>query len=466
MSLDTATLRRRLQEALGDEFTVGNLLGEGGFAAVFRVRDKSLSRDVAVKVLDLGLTPSPSLPERFVREARTIAHLEHPHIVPIYKVGGYKNQVLYIVMRCLDGPSLRHLLEKYKRLSVGDAGRIARQVADALGYAHRYGVVHRDIKPDNILLDTSGHVLVSDFGIAKAAQEASSASHLTTEGMVVGTPQYMSPEQATGDLVDARSDIYSLGILLYQMLTGAPPFDGESAQSILMKQATADPVPVRRLRSDVPPALANVIDCLLAKGPAERFQTAEEVSRALVEAVPTAVRDSVRVRRGALSIAIQWLVGLGVAGCLAFVAFVAGAAVVAFAVFSRPPRLSASAPIPDSVLQRLRRQGALGGGGGDAAQYVFAPGGREDTTVLLVTRRSVAVVTPRRVRAYPRDSVRAGYGVDVRRGLAFRLVLTVPRARRDTVFRDLSFRDLYALMPHLEKLLGEDSGRVRGRLRP
>ncbi len=218
MSLDTATLRRRLQEALGDEFTVGNLLGEGGFAAVFRVRDKSLSRDVAVKVLDLGLTPSPSLPERFVREARTIAHLEHPHIVPIYKVGGYKNQVLYIVMRCLDGPSLRHLLEKYKRLSVGDAGRIARQVADALGYAHRYGVVHRDIKPDNILLDTSGHVLVSDFGIAKAAQEASSASHLTTEGMVVGTPQYMSPEQATGDLVDARSDIYSLGILLYQML--------------------------------------------------------------------------------------------------------------------------------------------------------------------------------------------------------------------------------------------------------
>src|SRR5881296_3659808 len=254
MSLDLITLRRRLQKALGKKFTVGDVLGEGGFAAVFRVRDQDLGQDVAVKVLDLGLTPSPGLAERFVREARTIARLEHPHIVPIYKVGGYKNQVLYIVMRCLDGPSLRQLLEKYRRLSVGDAARIARQVADALGYAHRYGVVHRDIKPDNILLDTSGHVLVSDFGIAKAAQEASSASQLTTEGMVVGTPQYMSPEQATGDRVDARSDIYSLGILLYQMLTGAPPFDGESAQAVLMKQATADPVPIRRLRGDVPAA--------------------------------------------------------------------------------------------------------------------------------------------------------------------------------------------------------------------
>src|SRR2546427_3804547 len=196
MSLDTVTLRRRLQQALGKEFTVGDLLGEGGFAAVFRVREQPLNRDVAVKVIDLGLTPSPSLAVRFVREARTVAQLEHPHIVPIYKVGGHKNEVLYIVMRCLDGPSLRQLLEKYGRLSVGDAGRIGRQVADALGYAHGFGVVHRDIKPDNILLDTSGHVLVTDFGIAKAAQEASGTSQLTTEGMVVGTPQYMSPERS------------------------------------------------------------------------------------------------------------------------------------------------------------------------------------------------------------------------------------------------------------------------------
>src|SRR5207248_1691626 len=166
MSLDLTTLRRRLQKALGKKFTVGNVLGEGGFAAVFRLRD---------------------------------------------------------------------------------ASRIARQVADALGHAHRNGIVHRDVKPDNILLDETGHVLVTDFGIAKAAQEAS-ASQLTTEGMVVGTPHYMSPEQATGEQVDNRSDIYALGVVLYQMLAGTPPFEGESAQSVLMKQATVDPVPIRQPR--------------------------------------------------------------------------------------------------------------------------------------------------------------------------------------------------------------------------
>src|SRR5260370_679239 len=152
---------------------------------------------------------------------------------------------------------VRQLFERYQRLSVADAARIARQVADALGCAHAHGVVHRDVKPDNILLDGAGHVLVTDFGIAKAAQQAS-VSQLTTEGMVVGTPHYMSPEQATGERVDARSDIYALGIVLYQLLTGDPPFDGESAQSILMKHATADPVPSRRGRGDGPPALPPV----------------------------------------------------------------------------------------------------------------------------------------------------------------------------------------------------------------
>src|SRR3989449_9611168 len=191
MSLDISTLRQRLQEALGAEFIVGDMLGEGGFAAVFRVREKRARRDVAVKVVDLGLTPSPSLATRFVREARTVARLEHPHTVPIYKVGGYQNEVLYIVMRCVDGPSLRQLLERKRRLSVRKAATIGRQVADALGYAHRYGGVHRDVKPDNILVDTGGHVLGTDFGSAKAAQPA--ASQLSTEGVGEGTPQDMSP---------------------------------------------------------------------------------------------------------------------------------------------------------------------------------------------------------------------------------------------------------------------------------
>ncbi len=445
MPLDLDTLRRRLQRALGKEFSVGDLLGEGGFAAVFRVREKAANRDVAVKVLDLGQTPSPALAERFVREARTSAQLEHPHIVPIYKVGGYKNQVLYIVMRCLDGPSLRHLLETQQRLSVRDAARIARQVADALGHAHQHGVVHRDVKPDNILLDHTGHVLVTDFGIAKAAQEAA-VSQLTTEGMVVGTPHYMSPEQATGERVDARSDIYSLGIVLYQMLAGAPPFDGESAQSILMKQATATPVPIRELRREVPAALAAVVERTLAKDPAERFQTAEELSRALVEALPTAAHDSVHAGPGLPLLAL-----LGRAGCLVVGGLVVGAAVLALSVFSQPPRISASAPLGDSLVRTLRRQGAVGRT--DVALYVFGPRGVDDTTLLVVTRRRVAVATPHGVRTYARDSVAARFGAAVRGGFRFRLMLALPGALRDTVFAHLSFRDVYEVAPRLEKLL-------------
>ena len=440
MSLDLATLRRRLQKALGKQFTVGDLLGEGGFAAVFRVRDHAQNRDVAVKVLDLGLTPSPGLAERFVREARTSGQLEHPHIVPIYKVGGYKNEVLYIVMRCVDGASVRQLLERNQRLSIVDAARIARQVADALGYAHTRGIVHRDVKPDNILLDGSGHVLVTDFGIAKAAQEAS-ASQLTTEGMVVGTPHYMSPEQATGERVDGRSDVYALGVVLYQMLAGAPPFEGESAQSVLMKQATVDPLPIRQLRGDVPAALATVIERMLAKDPADRYQTADEVSQALVAALPGAARDELRAGRGIAAGVARGLLGLGALGVLG---------VIGFAVLSRGPRVSVSAPVPESVIQPLRRQRALPLG--DAALYVFAPGGAEDTTVLLVTRRVVSVVTPHGARVYPRDSVRVRYRLNVSGGLVLRMILAVGQAREDTAFRRLSLRDVYEMTPRLRQL--------------
>src|SRR2546428_7286174 len=390
-TLDLSTFRRRLQQALGDEFTVGALLGEGGFAAVFRVHDTALNRDVAIKVLDLGLTPSPALAERFVREARTIAHLEHANIVPIYKVGGFKNEVLYIVMRCVDGPSLRQLLEKQRRLTIADAGRIARQVADALAYAHRLGVVHRDVKPDNILIDSTGRVLVTDFGIAKAT-EAASAATLTTEGMVIGTPQYMSPEQATGDRTDSRSDIYALGIVLYQMLAGVAPFDGESAQSILMKQATATPTPIRRLRVDVPAELAVVLDRMLAKDPGERFQAADQLSRALVRALPTAARDRVRVRRGAMSLAIESLVRVGVVGCLVVAAFVAGVVVVSWTVFSQRPRLRATAPVPDSLNRTLRRRGILGRS--DTAVFAFTPDRAPDSALLVVPRRPGVVAGP------------------------------------------------------------------------
>jgi serine/threonine-protein kinase len=476
--MDLAALQQRLQQTLGPEFTVGPLLGQGGFAAVFRVRDTSLNRDVAVKVLDLELAPSPTLAERFLREAQTIARLEHPHIVPIYKVGR-QDEVFYISMRCIDGPSLRHLLEQHKRLSVGDAARIARQVADALAYAHSRDIVHRDIKPDNILLDQSGHVLVTDFGIAKAAAQAASSTaatggaQLTSEGMIIGTPQYMSPEQASGDKLDGRSDIYSLGIVLYQMLTGSPPFDGPSSASILAQQLTQTPEPVRRGRSDVSEELAVVLDRMLEKNPAKRFQTATEVSRALVDALPTAARNKIRVpiRRRLQTMLFKSLLGLSLAGCLAFVGFVAGGAVVAYTVFSKPPRVVAGGSegaFPDSLTRALRARRAVLPG--DAPLYAYQPGGAENATMLLVTRRRFAVVTPRQVRSYSRDSAHTDMDLDFRGGLSVKLVIKGTRgsALSDTVYRSLSFRDMVALGPELSRLdesATTENRRVRTRMR-
>ncbi|MGH7531448.1 MAG: serine/threonine-protein kinase [Gemmatimonadales bacterium] len=464
--MDLEALQQRLQRALGSEFTVGPLLGQGGFAAVFRVRDASLNRDVAVKVLDIELAPSPNVAERFLREAQTIARLEHPHIVPIYKVGR-QDDVFYIIMRCVDGPSLGQILGTHQRLSVGDAARITRQVADALAYAHSHDIVHRDVKPDNILLDKSGYVMVTDFGIAKAAQAAAESvggttPQLTTEGMIIGTPQYMSPEQAAGDRVDGRSDIYSLGIVLYQMLAGDPPFDGSSSASILAKQLTEAPPSIRRARSDVSIEVAFMLERMLEKSPARRFQSARELSRSLVDAMPTAARDRVRVplRRRLASLAFKSLVGLSVAGCLAFVAFVAGAAVVAYTVFSKPPRVAAQAPISDSLARALRGRRALGSR--ETALFVYQPGGQEDTTVFLVTRRRAAVVTPSSTRSYARDSVRATMGLNFKSGLVFLLILRpTDRPGRDTVYRRLSFRDLVELSPSVGRLFGDDAGGVR-----
>ena len=438
MSLDLSRLRKRLQQALGKEFTVGDLLGEGGFAAVFRVRDKALAREVAVKVLDLGLTPSPALAERFVLEARTVAQLDHPNIVPIYKVGGYRNEVLYIVMRCIEGPSLRQFLDERGRLPVADAARITRQAAEALAYAHGFGIVHRDIKPDNILLDAGGLAQVTDFGIATAA-EAASSSQLTTEGMVVGTPQYMSPEQATGEKVDARSDIYSLGIVLYQMLAGAVPFEGESAQAILMKQATGTPDPIREIRPEVSAKLAAVLDRMLAKDPAERFATAYDLCRALIEAAPAAARDAVRVRPG--------LVVAGAAGLLTLVAAIA---VVGWALLSSPPKLRVTAPVPDGFNASLRRRGVLSAR--DTAVFAFSPAGKE-SGVLVVAKHRVVVVAPGRLRGYPRDSVGYVLTPGWKTGPRFLFILLPERGRGDTVFETLSLRGLWDIARGVNDLL-------------
>src|SRR5436309_6269856 len=456
-AMDLEALQRRLQQALGSEFTVGPLLGQGGFAAVFRARDNVLNRDVAVKVLDVELAPTATAAQRFMHEAQTVAGLEHPHIVPIYKVGRHE-EIFYIIMRCIDGPSLGQLLETQKKLDIGDAARITRQVADALAYAHSHEIVHRDIKPDNILLDKSGHVLVTDFGIAKAAQAAKekrtgASSQLTSEGVVVGTPQYMSPEQAAGDPLDGRSDIYSLGIVLYQMLAGAPPFDGPSSADILAQQLTEAPEPIRRHRPDVPEEMAVVLDRMLAKKRNERFQMASEVSRALVGALPTAARDRVHIplRRRLKAMFYRSLVGLSVAGCLLAIAFAGGGAAVAYYVFSKPPQVAARSPFPDSLARMLRDRRALLPG--DAGMFAYRPAGQEDTTMLLLTRRRTVVVTPHEVRSYARDSLGRAMDLILRCRLAFRLVIYGRHSATvaDTVYRSLSFRDMVQLRTQLNR---------------
>jgi len=453
--MDVEALQQRLQQALGQEFTVGPLLGQGGFAAVFRARDNVLNRDVAVKVLDVESAPEAVVAERFIREAQTVARLEHPHIVPIYKVGR-QEEIFYLIMRFIDGPSLGQFLDSQKKLAIGDAARIARQVADALAYAHTHEIVHRDIKPDNILLDRSGHVLVTDFGIAKAAQAAKekkkSGASITTEGAVIGTPQYMSPEQASGDPLDGRSDIYSLGIVLYEMLTGSPPFDGDSAADVLARQLTEEPEPIRRLRADVPEEMAVVLDRMLDKKRNKRFQMASEVSRALVGALPTAARDRVHIplRRRIKTVFYRSLVGLGVAGCLLSIAAAFGAGLVAYYVFSKPPRVSARAPLPDSLTRDLRTRRALLPG--DLGLFAYRPSGQEDTTLLLLTRRRTVVVTTHDVRSYARDSVRRDMDLVLHGGLAFRLVIYGRRSdAADTVYRNLSFRDMIQIRSQLNR---------------
>jgi serine/threonine-protein kinase len=454
--MDIAALQQRLQEALGKQFTVGPLLGQGGFAVVFRSRDHSLNRDVAVKVLDTAGAPAPTLSERFVREAQTIARLEHPNIVPIYEVG-QQAELLYLAMRCVDGPTLRQLLgsRPMRRLSPGDAARVARAVADALSYAHAEGVVHRDIKPDNILLDKRGNVLVTDFGIAKAAQAATSAQ-LTTEGMIIGTPQYMSPEQAAGDTVDGRSDIYSLGIVLYQMLSGGPPFDGESSAKIIAQQLTAVPRDIRELRSDVTRELGAVLTRMLAKDPGQRFQSAAEVSRALVDALPTAAKQRVQHRSTWFSMFVKSLVGVSLAGCLAGAAFIAGAAVVFWYVLAAAPWIATNnGAVPDSLRAALAAGRLLSPG--DSVQLVFRPRDRGDTIFFLVTNRRVGVLTAHGSRGYPRDSVAFTFDMVWKGGPDVRYILILPGSRRDTVYPDMTPRGAWSLAGPLQRLLPSDS---------
>jgi TolB-like protein/Flp pilus assembly protein TadD len=265
--------------ALQDRYTLERELGRGGMATVFLARDLKHDRLVALKVLHPELAAALG-PERFLREIKVAARLNHPHIVPLHDSGQAGN-LLYYVMPYVEGESLRQRLSREKQLPVEDALQIARNVAGALDYAHRHGVVHRDIKPENVMLH-EGEALVTDFGIAKAISVAGGES-LTQTGVAVGTPTYMSPEQAAGDAEpDGRSDVYSLGCMLYEMLGGGPPFTGPTAQSVIARRFTEPAPSVRAARPTVPDAVEQAVAKALARVPADRFATAALFAQAIV----------------------------------------------------------------------------------------------------------------------------------------------------------------------------------------
>ena len=306
----------RLKAALTDRYEIHRELGQGGMATVYLAQDLKHDRRVALKVLKPELAAVLGA-ERFVQEIKTTASLQHPHILPLFdsgEAGGF----LYYVMPYIEGETLRDKLNRETQLGIEEAVRITTEVADALDYAHRHGVIHRDIKPENILLH-DGRPVVADFGIALAVS-AAAGGRMTETGLSLGTPHYMSPEQATADRqITARSDIYSLGAVLYEMLTGDPPHTGSSAQAIIMKIVTDEARPVTELRKSVPPHVAAAALTALEKLPADRFASAAEFAEALAGRGPRAAARAPGVTRpsrpravDAALVALALALGVGV----------------------------------------------------------------------------------------------------------------------------------------------------------
>jgi eukaryotic-like serine/threonine-protein kinase len=265
-------LQRRVEEAIGDRYRFERELGSGGMAIVYLAEDLRHHRRVAIKVLRPELAQALGA-DRFLREIEIVAQLTHPNILPLHDSGGAGEGLLYYVMPYVEGRSLRDLIDRERQLPLHDALGIAREVADALAHAHTRGIIHRDIKPENILLQ-SGHATVTDFGIARAVDVAA-ADRLTNAGLAIGTPAYMSPEQAAGERnVDARTDVYSLGCVLFEMLAGDAPYTGATPQAIIARKAV-EPVPrLRVVRETIPGDVEAIVTRALAKAPADRFATA------------------------------------------------------------------------------------------------------------------------------------------------------------------------------------------------
>jgi serine/threonine-protein kinase len=348
----------RLTAALADRYRIERELGQGGMATVYLAQDLKHDRKVALKVLKPELAAVLGA-ERFVVEIKTTAALQHPHILPLFDSGS-ADGFLYYVMPYVEGETLRSKLDRETQLGIDEAVRITREVADALDYAHRHGVIHRDIKPENILLH-DGRPMVADFGIALALS-AAAGGRMTETGLSLGTPHYMSPEQATAEKeLSNRSDIYSLGCVLYEMLTGNPPHTGASAQQIIMKIVTEEAQPVTRLRKLVPANVAAAVARAIEKLPADRFESAKAMADALANPSFTDVRTG-RAVPAALRPAARG-VNLGLVVLCAALAVALGWQVIRPRVSTGP--LAYDVALPDSAPVAMRGR----------ANFVVAPGG-------------------------------------------------------------------------------------------
>ena len=375
-----------LTAALIDRYRIERELGSGGMATVYLAEDFRHHRQVAIKVLKPELAAVIGA-ERFLSEIRTTANLQHPHILPLFDSGEAQGQLFY-VMPFVEGISLRDRLTREKQLPIPEAVRIASEVASALDYAHRHGIIHRDIKPENILLH-DGSALVADFGIALAASKAG-GSRMTETGMSLGTPQYMSPEQAMGEReLDARSDVYALGCVTYEMLTGEPPFSGPTAQAIVAKVMTAEPAEATSLRKTIPPHVADAVHTALQKLPADRFESARAFAVAVSSDGATSTRQT-SVRGHAATpkrSARRILLAAGAMVVVASAAFAAGRLLRGAAASELPPsRLAIIAP-------------NLGGTGGSSLsrQIAITPAGDAIVYGGLATGRSVVALYLRRL---------------------------------------------------------------------
>ncbi|HEV7843602.1 MAG TPA: serine/threonine-protein kinase, partial [Pyrinomonadaceae bacterium] len=299
-SFDSSVLvpYRHGSRMIAGKYRLDRLLGRGGMGAVYEGTHVDLERPVAVKLLLPDFTADPEALERFRREARAAARLNHPNVADTYDYGSLPEGGAYIVMELIAGETLRERMDAVGQLPFGEAIQIARQVTSGVEAAHRSGITHRDLKPSNIILtrDHDGRMLakVVDFSVAKLKEGTTSGAALTATGSLIGTPRYMAPEQCADNKTDARSDIYSLGVILYEMLAGRAPFEGPTTTAIAIKHIQEPPTPVEKFRTDTPASLRELIAQSLAKSPSERPQTAQEFAARLDEAakeLPVAEAD-------------------------------------------------------------------------------------------------------------------------------------------------------------------------------